>query len=248
MHATVSSPAALPSVSPIFVRLAVLGSVSILLAIAFGMADLYQKLSQARPPSASGPTLAGAAVCDSDAGKAHYMTCALCHGDKAQGNPLMKGPALAGQSAWYVAGQLKSFRLGHRGVDPKDLLGMQMRPMSMVLPDDKAVQDVAAYIATLPVAKPATTLTGGDVARGKITFAVCTACHGADAKGIEAMGSPTLRNQHDWYLLSSLKAFKAKIRGSHPDDAFGKTMQPMAAILADETAMKDVIAYIQSLK
>lgn len=124
---------------------------------------------------------------------------------------------------------------------------MQMRPMAMILPNDKAVQDVAAYIATFPAAEQPATLTGGDATRGKALYALCATCHGPDAKGMKPMNSPTLRGQHDWYLLSALKAFKNKVRGAHPDDTFGKTMQPMAATLADEQAMKDVIAYIRSL-
>lgn len=36
-----------------------------------------------------------------------------------------------------------------RGTHQSDLTGMQMRPMSLTLPDDQAVRDVAAYIHTL---------------------------------------------------------------------------------------------------
>ncbi|MDA1044145.1 MAG: c-type cytochrome, partial [Verrucomicrobia bacterium] len=39
---------------------------------------------------------------DAEKGKASYVTCAVCHGDKGQGNAALKGPALAGQADWYV--------------------------------------------------------------------------------------------------------------------------------------------------
>jgi cytochrome c553 len=45
-------------------------------------------------------------------------------------------------------------------------------------------------------------------------------------------------------MLSSLQKFKAGTRGTYPNAA---VMRGMAGTLADEQAMKDVIAYIQSL-
>jgi hypothetical protein len=48
-------------------------------------------------------------------------------------------------------------------------------------------------------------------------------------------------------MLTQLSNFKAGIRGAVPEDASGATMRPMAMTLADEQAMKDVIAYILTL-
>ena len=50
---------------------------------------------------------------------------------------------------WYLRSQLGKFRSGVRGANPKDVTGLQMRPMAMTLKDDKAVSDVVAHIATL---------------------------------------------------------------------------------------------------
>ena len=58
------------------------------------------------------------------------------------------------------------------------------------------------------------------------------------------MGSPPIAGQADWYLLSSLKKLKAGTRGSYPNAV---VMRGMAGTLADEQAMKDVIAYVMSL-
>ena len=62
------------------------------------------------------------------------------------------------------------------------------------------------------------------------------------------MGSGPLRYSSDWYLLVSLEKFKAGVRGSAPGDKTGSVMRPMAAMLTDEQAMKDVIAYIMTLR
>ena len=50
---------------------------------------------------------------------------------------------------WYMERQLKHFKEGIRGTDPKDIFGQQMRPMAMTLADDQAILDVIAYIMSL---------------------------------------------------------------------------------------------------
>ncbi len=52
----------------------------------------------------------------------------------------------------------------------------------------------------------------------------------------------------NWYQLSQLANYKKGLRGTHPDDIYGQQMAPMAAILPDEQAMNDVVAYISSLQ
>lgn len=88
---------------------------------------------------------------DPKKGKAHYQLCAACHGASGEGNRQLNSPRLAGQEAWYIVRQLKNFKDGIRGSNPKDLYGPQMRPMAQALPDDKAMEDVAAYIATFKI-------------------------------------------------------------------------------------------------
>lgn len=91
----------------------------------------------------------GFAAGDAKKGKAFYTTCVACHGDKGQGNKALNSPRIAGQETWYVVRQLKNFKAGIRGTHAKDIYGQQMRPMAMTLPNDQAIEDVAAYIATL---------------------------------------------------------------------------------------------------
>jgi cytochrome c oxidase subunit 2 len=82
-------------------------------------------------------------------GEGLFTVCASCHGAEAEGNPDVGAPRLAGQSPEYLARQLRNFRAGIRGADSLDLNGQVMGPMAQQLPDDQAVLDVAAYIATL---------------------------------------------------------------------------------------------------
>jgi cytochrome c553 len=83
------------------------------------------------------------------AGKEIYETCVACHGAKGEGSAALQSPALASRSDWYLVTQLKNFRLGLRGTDPRDTLGAQMQAIGATLPDDQAITDVVAYINTL---------------------------------------------------------------------------------------------------
>ena len=91
------------------------------------------------------PTVQG----DVAAGEKLYVVCAACHGQKAEGVEAMAGPRLAGQSDWYLAAQIKKFKEGQRGYHETDHGGRQMRPMVATLTDDKAINDVVAYITSL---------------------------------------------------------------------------------------------------
>ncbi len=59
------------------------------------------------------------------------------------------GPSLANRSDWYLLDQLKKFKPGVRGTDPRDPIAIMMRPMAMMLADEQALKDVIAYIGTL---------------------------------------------------------------------------------------------------
>lgn len=86
---------------------------------------------------------------DTDRGKAHYSTCAACHGVNGEGNIALGSPALTGQNDWYLVRQLQHFRDGTRGGQPGDTYGMQMRASAGWLSDDEAILDVVKYISTL---------------------------------------------------------------------------------------------------
>ena len=60
------------------------------------------------------------------------------------------------------------------------------------------------------------------------------------------MHAPRLNGLEPWYLKSQITKFKTSLRGAHPEDTYGAPMVPMMALLKDEQAIDDVIAYIQS--
>lgn len=82
-------------------------------------------------------------------GQRLYNTCAYCHGKDGGGIEAMNAPRVAGMTDWYLANQLKNFRVGIRGQHPQDFYGKQMGFMGRTIHDDKLVNDLVAYINTL---------------------------------------------------------------------------------------------------
>jgi cytochrome c oxidase subunit 2 len=187
------------------------------------------------------------AVGDAAAGMTLYATCAVCHGLQAEGNEELRAPKLAGQADWYLTRQLRNFKAGIRGADKMDTYGQQMAPMAATLVDDNAIANVAAFVKSLPDT-PVETKVTGDAARGKAAYAACATCHWRKAEGMQAMDAPRLAGMSDWYLVQQLQNFRSGLRGKHPKDAYGMQMSPMAATLASDQAINDVIAYINSIK
>ena len=184
---------------------------------------------------------------DATKGKSFYNVCMSCHGFNGEGNLATKSPPLAGQEDWYIVTQLKKFKQGTRGTSWKDYTGKQMRPMSMTLPDEKAMEDVAAHIQTLKKRKVNTTL-GGDEAKGGILYKNCSACHGPAAQGNPQLKAPALKQLPDWYIVAQLKKFKEGLRGTHLKDIEGMQMRVVSMNLENEKAMADVAAFINSLQ
>jgi cytochrome c oxidase subunit 2 len=189
----------------------------------------------------------GSAVADVAAGKAAYMVCASCHGQNGEGNVPLNAPRIAGQEPWYISRQLAAYRAGHRGTAPGDTFGMQMRPMAMTSADPTTEANLIEYIGTLS-AEPAAATIEGDVAAGQKGYAVCVACHGANGEGNQALGGPKLAGQNDWYLARQIKNYQSGLRGYDPADTYGMQMKPMASTLADDKAVNDVVAYINTLR
>jgi cytochrome c553 len=176
-----------------------------------------------------------------------YDGCVQCHGENGEGDQDLGAPAIGGLDRWYVKAQLRKFKKSQRGWHVDDMAGKRMLPMAMAMDTDEKVDLIAAYVASLPRTHPAPTLEGGNPETGKIYFATCVQCHGADARGnIDEFGPP-LAGASDWYLLTQIQNFKAGVRGTHADDVTGAKMRPFSMTLPTEQAMKDVIAYIGTL-
>ena len=191
--------------------------------------------------------VANAADGDAEKGKALFTVCMACHGADGEGNAVLNAPANGGQDEWYVVRQLNNFRAGVRGAHAGDIYGAQMRPMALTLADEQAVNDVAAYVATLPAPKLTATIEG-NVEAGKKAFTVCVACHGANGEGNVSLNAPRLSGQYDWYVKRQMENFKAGIRGMNPKDIYGAQMRPMAMTLVTDEQVRDVVAYIATLE
>ncbi len=189
----------------------------------------------------------GRAADEAGRGKELFANCVICHGASGEGNERLKAPAIAGLPRWYLEAQLQKFQTGARGAHPDDIEGLRMRPMSMTVKGEANVSAVAAFVAALAPVRPGPTLSGGDATAGKATYMVCVACHGPTGEGNPTLKAPPLTRTPDWYLMAQLKKFKAGVRGSRPEDTSGATMRPMALLLADEQAMKSVLAYLGTL-
>lgn len=107
--------------------------------------------------------------------------------------------------------------------------------------------DYQAWLSGLPTFAQARAEVAGDVTAGKALFATCTTCHGAQAEGNRELNAPKLSGQAGWYLTRQLKDFRHGIRGASEKDIYAKQMIPFAALLADDTAIRNVVAYITSL-
>jgi cytochrome c oxidase subunit 2 len=183
---------------------------------------------------------------DPGAGQALYAVCAGCHGAQGEGNVALNAPKLSGQSEWYLKRQLVQFKQGARGAHEKDTYGKVMAPMAATLPDETAIENVVAYIGTLPD-KPVASTVKGNVRNGQQRFTTCGACHGADGRGIAATNAPRLKGMSDWYMVTQLKHFRDRIRGAHPQDLYGSQMALMAAMLSDDQSISDLVAYINTV-
>lgn len=190
---------------------------------------------------------AEAAQSGPERGRVLFATCAPCHGDDGGGNEEYGAPAIAGMDDWYLKTQLEHFRAGIRGAHPDDVAGLRMRPMVQTLRTDSDLDSVVAYVSHLPAGDPERSVEGGDAERGQVVYATCAECHGASGTGDRERGAPDLTHASDWYLMTQLSNFRAGIRGADPRDATGATMRPMAMALADEQALRDVIAYVGTL-
>ncbi|MSQ49468.1 MAG: c-type cytochrome [Betaproteobacteria bacterium] len=185
---------------------------------------------------------------DVAAGKPLYAVCSACHGAQAEGNHALHAPKLSGLGDWYLRRQLKNYKQGVRGTHDKDVYGKMMVPMAATLADDIAINNVSAYIQSLPD-NPAPLTVKGSADNGRNLYVTtCGTCHGPNGRGVQATNAPGLKGMSDWYLVSQLKNFKQGVRGAHPQDMYGPQMALLSEILPNDRAINDLVAYINTLR
>lgn len=115
---------------------------------------------------------------------------------------------------------------------------------AVIVDDEDDYQD---WLAEHPTYADTLAVAAGNPDVGRAQYGVCAACHGQQGEGLQALNGPKLTGQSDWYLRNEIHAFKTGLRGSHEDDVYGRQMAPMAMTLANDAAINNVIAHIQSL-
>jgi cytochrome c553 len=210
----------------------------------------------AATPAAAAPAPVAAATPDVpfmhgkvDAGTTKAAVCSACHGPNGNSvNP--EWPRLAGQSAVYIAEQLRLFRSGVRN-------NPVMKPLATAL-SDQDIDDLAVYYeAQTPVgleADPSYWKAGEALyLRGDTTTEVpaCVACHGPVGRGNLAAGYPALRAQQSVYVVKQLNDYASGARYSAANPASasrnGVMMFTIAKRLTAEQ-IRDVASYVQGMR
>ncbi|MEC5127882.1 c-type cytochrome [Verrucomicrobiales bacterium BCK34] len=160
--------------------------------------------------------------------------CATCHGVSGEGKEELFSPSIAGLPAWYVKDQLKQFRDSHRGIDPGDIPGQQMRAISLSLTDDQ-IEEAAALVAAMPSIPTEAPGPEADIEAGRYFFAnQCMECHRYNGKGEAVFHSAPLITLNRSYLKRQLENYRSGIRGAVGDDVYGNKMVEMTKRLTDE--------------
>jgi len=176
----------------------------------------------------------------------YQAQCSSCHGANGLGSADLKAPALTSLDNSYTQRQLRHFRDGVRGAHTDDSAGMTMAAASAGLADAD-VAALADYVDTLPNRRPPTTL-DGDLAQGKdYHLNLCSACHGSNALGNEALEAPALAGLNDWYVVAQYEKYRAKHRGTHPEDRWGIQMVRLAPAIEDPDILQSIASYLASL-
>jgi cytochrome c553 len=99
------------------------------------------------PPAQPAATITG----DAARGEDYYVNiCSACHSGNGQGNDALGAPALAGLNDWYLQSSYQSYLNGTRGNHPDDFYGAQMARLAPALAKGDDIDDVIAFIASLP--------------------------------------------------------------------------------------------------
>ena len=139
------------------------------------VAPLYAKFMGMKPEDVSRDPQAMAI------GERLFMNnCSQCHGSDARGS---KGIPNLADSDWLHGGAPENIK----ETLVKGRMG-NMPPMAAALGTEDDVKNVAAYVLSLSNSPHDATR----AQQGKAKFEACAGCHGADGKGMQAIGAPNL--------------------------------------------------------
>ena len=110
-----------------------------------------------------------------------------------------------------------------------------------------ALMSMVTLAACAQPAPPTAAASAPDAARGRQAYVMCATCHGAGGEGPPSMDAPPLGGQLPAYVERQLRAYRAGLRGVHPDDVAGNRMRVLARSLPDEALIADQAAHIASL-
>lgn len=200
------------------------------LTLAFAAHGATPKPSKPVDPRATGPEVA-------------TQVCASCHG--ANGVASVENvPNLAGQTAPYLAKQLREFKT-RKGSDAGGVENMWSISHKLT---EKQIDQLAKYFSGLkPAALPAegkpeqiaagkAIFTGGAMAQG---VPPCAGCHGEDGAGKSMF--PRLAGQHMTYLTKQLMVFQTT------EERPGGTVMKSVSHELTPQDIENVAAYLQSL-
>ncbi len=128
----------------------------------------------------------------------------------------------------------------------EELCGIAHHTMRGAVVVDTA-QDYQSWVANYPTFAETQSPVVGNAAAGAAQYAVCAACHGQQGEGLLALNAPKIAGQEPWYIRRQIDNYKKGLRGAHEDDIYGRQMAPMSLTLANEQALENVIAHVQTL-
>ncbi|MCP5077725.1 MAG: cytochrome-c oxidase, cbb3-type subunit III, partial [Psychromonas sp.] len=156
------------------------------------------------------------------------QNCAQCHGSDARGS---KGFPNLADNDWLYGGEPEAIKAsimhGRNGVMPA---------WKAILGGDQAVTEVASYILKLSGRR----VNAIEAQAGEEKFAMCSACHGADGKGISATGAPNLTDKV-WLYGGSRKAVEDSIANGR------NGVMPAWSKLLGEDKVHLIAAFVYSL-
>ena len=192
----------------------------------------------AAEPKPRQPDVNRGAVIAAQGTAAGAPACARCHAFNGASDGSGAFPRIAGQSAYYLAEQLRAFSSGVR-------LNAIMSPVAQALSEDD-ISDVSAYYAgaTAPFLPLADTANAALVAQGERLAKIgneakgvpgCVKCHGADGAG-QSPTIPYLAGQYGHYISFELNMWQRGFRNTSPHAmaVFAKQLddQDVAALAA----------------